>query len=250
MPPPILAMTQAYQDNPIRVKVQPRQEEIAQITQFVIEVYPHAKLAAVVQLMRQIDSKLALVFCNTKHGVDDLTNHLQKAGLSVDGLHGGKSQDLRERILNRFKRGQIHILVATDVAARGIDVPNVEAVINFDLPKETETYTHRIGRTGRAGQSGRAYSLVTGKQKVLLRQLQKNPNNTLEPYYLDEASAIRGEAPEQFQQQQNHRPSGPGSAGGPNQQQAAKKRNRPRRHRGAGGGPKPPSSQGQSQQSS
>lgn len=244
MPPAILAMTQAYQDNPVRVKVQPRLEEIAQITQFVIEVYPHAKLAALVQLMRQIDSKLALVFCNTKHGVDDLTNHLQKAGLSADGLHGGKSQDLRERILNRFKRGQIHILVATDVAARGIDVPNVEAVVNYDLPKEAETYTHRIGRTGRAGQSGRAYSLVTGKQKGLLRQLQKNPNNTLEPFYLDEASAIRGEAPELYKQQTS-RPAG--AQGGPNQ--AAAKKNRPKRRRGPGGGSKPPQ-QGQSQQSS
>ncbi len=173
MPPAIMALTKLYQDNPEWVRIEPEPVSVAQISQTYVEVFQKQKPQALIQLIQQYDLKLALVFCNTKHQVDSLVQALHKAGIAVDGLHGGKLQNIRERILSKFRKGQIEILVATDVAARGIDVRNVQAVINYDLPLDEESYTHRIGRTGRAGQTGQAFSLVAGHQFKMLKQLQR-----------------------------------------------------------------------------
>lgn len=179
MPKAILELTAQYQVNPEMVRVVPKQAETSQIAQSYLEIRQQAKPKALTQLIDQYNLNLALIFCNTKHQVDSLVTHLQQAGYAAEGLHGGKAQNQRERILGRFRKGTTQFLVATDVAARGIDIRNIQAVVNFDLPEDEENYTHRIGRTGRAGQSGQAFSLVAGHQLRLLKLLQKAHRNAI-----------------------------------------------------------------------
>jgi ATP-dependent RNA helicase DeaD len=119
------------------------------------------------------DPNLALIFCNTKKKVDEISEQLQARGYSADGLHGDMSQPQRDRVMGKFKSGTIDILVATDVAARGIDVDDVDVVINFDVPQNEEYYVHRIGRTGRAGRAGKAFTLVAGREIYKLKDIQR-----------------------------------------------------------------------------
>lgn len=172
MPTPILDLAHEYQDEPEWVKVAPQTDVTKQITQYYLEVTSKVKNAVLLNIIKENQYKLALVFCNSKHQVDSLAAYMKERGMPAEGLHGGKAQEQRERILGRFRKGTTKFLIATDVAARGIDVKDVEAVINFDLPIEAESYTHRIGRTGRAGQTGHAYSLVTSQQMKQLKHLQ------------------------------------------------------------------------------
>jgi ATP-dependent RNA helicase DeaD len=116
---------------------------------------------------------LALIFCNTKRRVDEVCEKLQTRGYAAEALHGDMKQMLRTRVMNRFKSGEIELLVATDVAARGIDVDNIEVVINYDLPQDEEYYVHRIGRTARAGRSGKAYTFVVGRELLELKNIQR-----------------------------------------------------------------------------
>jgi ATP-dependent RNA helicase DeaD len=131
------------------------------------------KLDLLTRLIDMHNLKLALVFCNTKRRVDRLVSHLQARGYFADGLHGDMSQNQRDRVMTKFRKGQIEILVATDVAARGIDVDDVEAVFNYDVPNNEEYYVHRIGRTGRAGKTGQAFTFVSGKEIYQLRDIQR-----------------------------------------------------------------------------
>src|SRR5690606_6388476 len=117
--------------------------------------------------------KLSLVFCNTKKKVDELTIELQGRGFFVDGLHGDLKQSQRDKVMNKFRNGNIDILVATDVAARGIDVDDVDAVFNYDIPQDDENYVHRIGRTARAGREGIAVSFVTNKDFHRIKTIEK-----------------------------------------------------------------------------
>ena len=119
------------------------------------------------------DPKLSLVFCNTKRQVDELVENLKGRGYFAEGLHGDMKQQQRDRVMNRFRNGKTDILVATDVAARGIDVDDVEAVFNYDIPQDDEYYVHRIGRTGRAGRTGIAFNFVVGKEVYKLRDIQR-----------------------------------------------------------------------------
>src|SRR5690606_25215817 len=116
---------------------------------------------------------LGIVFCNTRIGVDELVEHLQARGYSAEGLHGEHKQLMRDRIMNKFRSRAVEILVATDVASRGIDVKDVEMVVNYDLPKDEEDYVHRIGRTGRAGKNGLALSFASGKDIFRLRNIER-----------------------------------------------------------------------------
>ena len=179
MPTPILDLAHEYQDEPEWVRVAPQVNVTEQITQYYLEVTSKVKNAVLLNIIKENQYKLALVFCNSKHQVDSLAAYMKERGLPAEGLHGGKAQEQRERILGRFRKGTTKFLIATDVAARGIDVKDVEAVINFDLPIEAESYTHRIGRTGRAGQTGHAYSLVTSQQMKQLKHLQHNHGHTM-----------------------------------------------------------------------
>ncbi|WP_340818736.1 DEAD/DEAH box helicase [Methanolobus sp. WCC4] len=164
MPEPILQLTEQYQKEPEHVKVTRKELTAPKVKQYYFEVKDNAKPEALKRLIEAENIKSALVFCNTKKTVDKLVIKLGSWGYPADALHGDIKQNKRERRMDRFKNEDIGILVATDVAARGIDVDNIEVVLNYDLPQESETYVHRIGRTARAGRPGLAYTFVSGKQ--------------------------------------------------------------------------------------
>ncbi|SHH21940.1 ATP-dependent RNA helicase DeaD [Caloranaerobacter azorensis DSM 13643] len=173
MPKPILELTKKYQKNPQLVKVVHKQLTVPNIEQIYFEVKEKTKLEVLSRLIDMYNPKLSLVFCNTKKRVDELVSQLQGRGYFADGLHGDMKQSQRDKVMAKFRNGTIEILVATDVAARGIDVYDVEAVFNYDLPRDEEYYVHRIGRTGRAGKAGRAFNFVVGKEIYKLKEIQK-----------------------------------------------------------------------------
>ena len=150
-----------YQKNAAEVSVQPVEESSPKIAQFKLLTTGRDKLADLAQLILSQDYKRVMVFCNTKYTTGTLANQLARLHFNVDCLHGDLSQSERNRIMQRFKAGEIAVLVATDVAARGIDVSDVDAVVNYDVPEENEHYTHRIGRTGRAKKEGASYLFYT-----------------------------------------------------------------------------------------
>jgi ATP-dependent RNA helicase RhlE len=154
--------------------VTPVASTVERITQRIIQVDHSAKATVLAELLRQEAVGRALVFTRTKHGADKVVKGLARAGITADAIHGNKSQNHRERVLAAFRTGAIRTLVATDIAARGIDVDGVSHVVNFDLPNVPETYVHRIGRTARAGAEGTAISLVAGGEELgYLRDIEK-----------------------------------------------------------------------------
>ena len=175
----ILEITKKYQRDPELVKVVHKQLTVPNIEQIYFEVKESSKLEVVCRLVDMYNPKLSLIFCNTKKRVDELVSQLQSRGYFVDGLHGDLKQMQRDRVMAKFRNGTIDILIATDVAARGIDVDDVEIVFNYDLPQDEEYYVHRIGRTGRAGRSGRAFTFVAGKAIYKLRDIQKYTNSKI-----------------------------------------------------------------------
>ncbi len=179
MPKAILELTQKYQQNPQWVKVMPLEQKIPLIEQQYFEVSQKAKLGVLTHLIDLHQLKLALIFCNTKRQVDNLVDKLETEGYPVGGLHGGMSQSKRDKMMARFRKGAVHLLIATDVAARGIDVQDVQAVFNYDLPENTDRYIHRIGRTGRAGKSGLAFTFVSSGQIRQFSAIQKSQENAL-----------------------------------------------------------------------
>lgn len=180
LPQEILQLAQRYQTNPEIVKVTKHELTTPDVEQKYFEVKEDMKLELLSRLLDLHDFDLSLVFCNTKRKVDKLVSHLQIRGYLADGLHGDLTQNQRDRVMNKFKKGNIEILVATDVAARGIDVGGVEAVFNFDIPNDNEYYVHRIGRTGRAGKTGKAYSFVSGREIYQLRDIQRYAKTKIE----------------------------------------------------------------------
>ncbi|WP_347157020.1 DEAD/DEAH box helicase [Pontibacter chitinilyticus] len=160
MSKPIMELTKRYQTDPVIVKVVHQELTVTNIDQVYFEVRSGVKQEAVSRLLDMYNLKSAIIFCNTKRMVDELVSGLQARGYFADALHGDLNQNQRSNVMGKFRNGTLEILVATDVAARGLDVDNVEAVINYDLPQDEESYVHRIGRTGRAGKSGKAFSFV------------------------------------------------------------------------------------------
>lgn len=173
MPKEILEIAKAHQNNPEIVKVVHKELTVPSIEQYYFEVKEKNKFEILTRLIDMYNPKLALIFCNTKKKVDELVSDLQGRGYFADGLHGDMKQSLRDRVMNSFRNGNIEILIATDVAARGIDVDDVEIVINYDVPQDEEYYVHRIGRTGRAGRSGKAFTFVVGKEIYKLKDIQR-----------------------------------------------------------------------------
>ncbi len=163
MPREIINFASRYQNNPEIIKVAHKQLIIPQIEQFYYEVKEHMKTEILSRAIDIYDPKLSIVFCNTKRKVDALNEELSARGYLVDGLHGDLKQNQRDTVMNKFRRGSIDILVATDVAARGLDVDDIDLVINYDIPQDEEYYVHRIGRTARAGREGIAISFVTNR---------------------------------------------------------------------------------------
>ena len=174
MPKPILDIAHRFQKHPVHVKVTTENLTATSIEQIYFEV-GHASRAKIVSTLMDVHSlKLTLLFCNTKRRVDEVVATMRTMGHKADAIHGDLSQGQRNSVLSAFKSGKINILVASDVAARGIDVSNVDAVFNYDLPMDAEYYVHRIGRTGRAGKTGKAFSFVTGRNDFFkLRDIER-----------------------------------------------------------------------------
>jgi ATP-dependent RNA helicase RhlE len=174
MPKDIAELAEAMLRDPARVAVTPVASTVERITQRIIQVDFSAKPAILAQLLKQEAVNRALIFTRTKHGADKVVKGLERAGISANAIHGNKSQNHRERVLAAFRTGEIRTLVATDIAARGIDVDGITHVVNFDLPNVPETYVHRIGRTARAGAEGVAISLIAGAEEMgYLRDIEK-----------------------------------------------------------------------------
>ncbi|MBE5992403.1 DEAD/DEAH box helicase [Lacrimispora sp.] len=194
MPPAILDIARKFQQEPVNVKVVKKELTVPKVTQYYYEVKPKSKLEVMCRLLDMYAPKLSVVFCNTKKQVDELVQSLQGRGYFAEGLHGDLKQIQRDRVMNSFRNGKTEILVATDVAARGIDVDDVEAVFNYDLPQDDEYYVHRIGRTGRAGREGIAFSFVVGKEVYKLRDIQRYCKTKIVPQAipsLNDVTAIK-----------------------------------------------------------
>jgi len=181
LPPPIRRLVTQFTRDPVQVRITPGQVTVPSIEQFYVEADWRSKTEVLARLIDLHDVRYGLIFGATKLQVDDLHEALLARGYNADKLHGDMPQALRERVMRRFRERQIELLVATDVAARGLDVDDLEVVFNYELPHDPEDYVHRIGRTGRAGKSGRAISLVSGREFGRLVQIQRFTGVRLEP---------------------------------------------------------------------
>ena len=169
----VLTIAWKYQHDPVEITVEATKKDRPQIAQYVIKTERDQKIDHLLYLLDADVYGRIMIFCNTKFMTDKLTSRLKKAGYSAECIHGDVKQSQRNVVMSDFRKGKFPILIATDVAARGIDVDDVEAVINFDLPNENEYYLHRIGRTGRAHQHGVSFSLVTFQESVRMDELLK-----------------------------------------------------------------------------
>lgn len=173
MPPEIQQLANMLLSNPVKVEVTPVSSTAETIQQSIYFVEAVNKKALLVHLLKGEDIRTALVFTRTKHGADKVAKHLSRAGIMAQAIHGDKTQGARQSALQSFKAQRTRVLVATDIAARGIDIDDLAHVINYELPNVPETYVHRIGRTGRAGASGKAISFCDWSEKIFLRDIQK-----------------------------------------------------------------------------
>ncbi|MFH1825362.1 MAG: DEAD/DEAH box helicase [Candidatus Firestonebacteria bacterium] len=173
MPKEFLGLTHKYQKSPIMVKVVHEVLTVPNTEQYYCEVREGGKIETLSRLIDFYNLKSSLVFCNTKKEVDEVVDHLVSRGYSALGLHGDLKQVSRDRVMAKFKRGAVEILIATDVAARGLDIDDIEAVFNYDMPQDEERYVHRIGRTGRMGKAGKAFTFVVGREIYELKDIQR-----------------------------------------------------------------------------
>ncbi len=173
VPQAIVALSRTILNQPVRVEVTPVSSVVDTIDQYIYFVEKQEKKDLLVNLLREKKQKSVLVFSRTKHGADKIARALSGAGIGSEAIHGNKSQNARQRALTNFKSHKTRVLIATDIAARGIDVNQLELVINYDLPDVAETYVHRIGRTGRAGNTGTAFSFCAQEERPMLKDIQK-----------------------------------------------------------------------------
>ncbi|MFZ0826051.1 MAG: DEAD/DEAH box helicase [Verrucomicrobiia bacterium] len=176
IPRPIQQLIEKYSRDPQQVRIEQTAKTVPTVEQVYYEVDRRFKIELLTRLIDIHDFKLGIIFCNTKRMVDDLVDHLNAQGYSADRLHGDMNQAQRDRVMNKFRKSGLEFLVATDVAARGIDVDDVEVVFNYDLPYDGEDYVHRIGRTGRKGLSGRAISFAAGREVFQIRNIERYTN--------------------------------------------------------------------------
>ena len=190
----VMTVSWMYQRDEIEITVEPKKEDRPDIDQFCLTVTPLEKAETTLRLIRSQGYERLVIFCNTKHMCQRLCDDLKRAGLDCDCLHGDIRQNLREKTMQRFRDGKLAILVATDVASRGIDVDDVECVINFDVPEENEYYVHRIGRTGRAKRKGVAWSIIGNfPEKAKLDEIAKFCNFQIQPMVLAEDGSLTRE---------------------------------------------------------
>lgn len=179
MPTEIRSLAKRYLHHPVEIVVQAKQVTLETIEQIVVQTTDHAKEHAILSKLEEYTPYLGLIFCRSKQRVDDLLGLLQTKGYMVDALHGELSQAKREQVMRRFREAKIQYLVATDLAARGLDVEGITHVFNYDIPRTTEDYIHRIGRTGRAGEKGIAITFVTPREQEDLRKIEAGIRATL-----------------------------------------------------------------------
>jgi ATP-dependent RNA helicase DeaD len=180
MPKPIRDLIEKYARDPQNVRIEQKAMTVSTVEQVYYEVDRRFKIELLTRLIDIHDLKLGIIFCNTKRMVDDLVDHLEAQGYMADRLHGDMTQAMRDRVMNKFRKSGIEFLVATDIAARGIDVDDLQVVFNYDLPYDVEDYVHRIGRTGRAGRSGRAISFVSGRELFQIRNIERFTNQRIQ----------------------------------------------------------------------
>ncbi|MBE6894433.1 MAG: DEAD/DEAH box helicase [Ruminococcaceae bacterium] len=186
MPKEIMDIVNNYQKNPQLVEVAAKQMTVETIKQFSVECPKGTKADALAKIVQEKQYALGIVFCNTKKMVDVLVPILKEKGITAVGLHGDMRQRDRDKVMKEFRKGGTQLLVATDVAARGIDVNNVDAVFNYDIPTQTEYYVHRIGRTGRAGKAGESYTFITDKRQLMqMGNIVRTVKSEIEPYEIE-----------------------------------------------------------------
>src|SRR5580700_7219008 len=179
IPQPIQQLIEKYSRDPQQVRIEQKALTVPTVEQVYYEVDRRFKVDLLTRLIDIHDLKLGIIFCNTKRMVDDLVDHLNAQGYLADRLHGDMTQVMRDRVMNKFRKSGLEFLVATDIAARGIDVDDVQVVFNYDLPYDGEDYIHRIGRTGRAGRSGRAITFVSGRELFQIRNIERYTNTRI-----------------------------------------------------------------------
>jgi superfamily II DNA/RNA helicase len=198
--PAVTALAQQLLHNPVRVSADADAASRPDITQRVIQVDAHRRIDLLQQLLQQENWRQVLVFVATKRDADEIADTLRMAGIAAAAFHGDAAQGIRTLVLDNFKSGQLRVMVATDVAARGLDIQQLPAVINYDLPRSTDDYTHRIGRTGRAGESGLAISLVDAASEAHMRLIEKRqqqhvPREQIAGFEPTEVAASAGKGP-------------------------------------------------------
>jgi ATP-dependent RNA helicase RhlE len=203
MPAEVSSLANSLLRNPIRVEIARQEDTAPKIEQFVHHLPQSGKQSLLLNMLQQDAFTRVIVFTRTKHGANKVAGVLENAGIQVNAIHGNKSQPQREKALREFRTGRARVLVATDIAARGIDVTGISHVINFDLPVEAESYVHRIGRTARAGAAGIAISFCDPSERPVLRQIERQMNFTIE---------VVGDAPAPMTHQPPKRPGAPGQA--------------------------------------
>lgn len=225
MPKSIATLSQSFLTDPVKVSVTPVSSTAERVDQSVMHVHQKAKPDLLAHVLKQPDVRRVLVFSRTKHGADRLVKHLGKENIEAVAIHGNKSQSQRLKALDAFKNGKAWVLVATDIAARGLDIDGLTHVINFDLPNVPEQYVHRIGRTGRAGASGETVAFVAPEERGLLRDIEKTirmkieeadlPEGFVAPAPIDTAPLDRAQRPaRKGQRGQGRGPRRPGAGGG------------------------------------
>ncbi|MDY4429987.1 DEAD/DEAH box helicase, partial [Evtepia sp.] len=171
----VMDISWVYQRDPVEIVVRPVQENRPQISQYRIKVDMGGKVDLLAAILEKDQLDRVIVFCNTKNNTDRITGLLKMKGISAQCIHGDLGQKVREKVLSAFRKGELRVLVATDVAARGLDIDDVDAVINYDIPEEGEYYVHRIGRTGRAKHKGAAYNLISSiTEEIRLDEIIRN----------------------------------------------------------------------------
>ena len=190
----VMTVSWMYQRDEVEITVEPKQEDRPDIDQYCMTVTPLEKAETTLRLVRSQGYERVMIFCNTKHMCQRLCDDFQRAGLDCECIHGDIKQSLREKTMQKYRDGKLAVLIATDVASRGIDVDDVDCVINFDVPEENEYYVHRIGRTGRAKRKGVAWSIIGNfPEKAKLDEIAKFSNYTVKPMLLGQDGTLTEE---------------------------------------------------------
>ncbi len=231
MPEEIRELADSVLHQPVRVSVAPVETKRVLIDDSIYRIAIERKLALLLELLRDTKMNRVLVFTRTKHGADRLAKNLEQAGIAVASIHGNKSQAARERVLAQFKQGRTHVVVATDIAARGIDVKGLSHVVNYDLPLDPESYVHRIGRTGRAGESGIAISFCASSERSQLKAIERLLGRAIMRRELPEGFEAQAELTHDATEEAESSPARRAQAGRPRAQHRERHHEKPNRHK-------------------